>query len=59
MPIRAGHGSAIFKPRERLGPWWDKTVSGYHVKVQLDRHLEWVRAGTGGYGAREDRAGED
>jgi hypothetical protein len=49
----------VFKPRERLGPWWDETVSGYHVKVRLNRDLEWVQAATGEHGAGEDRTGDE
>jgi hypothetical protein len=47
----------VFKPRERLGPWWDETVSGHHVEVRLNR--EWVRAGTNEDGAPDEAQGDD
>jgi hypothetical protein len=49
----------VFKPRERLGPWWDETVSGHHVEVRLNRDLEWVRAGTNEDGAPDEAQGDD
>jgi hypothetical protein len=36
----------VFKPRERLGPWWGETTVGRQVEVRLNREFEWVRAGT-------------
>ena len=61
--VRRGEEGAwqvdVFKPRERLGPWWDETVSGHHVEVQLNRDLEWVRAGTDEDGALDEGQDDD
>ena len=45
----AGWEVEVVKRGERLGPWWDDTVSQREVEVQLNRDLEWTSA----------RAGED
>jgi hypothetical protein len=49
--VRRGEGGTgwvveVFKPRERLGPWWGETTVGRQVEVRLNRDLEWLQAAT-------------
>jgi hypothetical protein len=43
----AGWKVKVIKRGERLGPWWDDTVSQREVEVQLNRDFEWTSARAG------------
>jgi hypothetical protein len=50
----AGWDVKVVKRGERLGPWWDDTVSQREVEVQLNRDFEWTSARAGDDAADED-----
>jgi hypothetical protein len=37
----------VVKHGERLGPWWDDTVSQREVRVRLNDNFEWTSARAG------------